>query len=164
MMFAVVESSTGIVHHLLDVEPVMADSGMTSPFRAPDIRPSTHTVVETDGPGQAFLPGLMTLIEGEWAIFNQEAYDALSAALNPSPGLPDLTMRQFRLGLLSAGLLDDVIAAIDALPEPDRTLAGIEFEYARTVVRTDPWVQSLAVVLGLTSEEIDALWIWASSL
>jgi hypothetical protein len=81
-----------------------------------------------------------------------------------APKLPDLTMRQFRLGLLHAGLLDGVEAAIDALPEPDRSAARIEFEYASIVVRTDPWVSALAAMMGLTDQEIDSLWAWASSL
>lgn len=80
------------------------------------------------------------------------------------PVLPDLTMRQFRLGLLNAGLLDDVEAAIDDLPEPDRSVARIEFEYASLVVRTDPWVAALAVPLGLSEGEIDDLWTSAAAL
>jgi len=84
--------------------------------------------------------------------------------MDPAPVLPNLTQRQFRLGLLSAGLLAGVETAIDALPEPDRTAAKIEFEYASVVVRTDPWVTDLAAVLGLTDQEIDTLWLWASAL
>ena len=89
--------------------------------------------------------------------------EALRAAAAPAP-LPSLTMRKFRLGLLSAGLLDDVNAAIDSLPEPDRSVARVEFEYAGEVVRTDPWIAALADPLGLTEAEIDALWAWAAGL
>lgn len=89
------------------------------------------------------------------------AHLAMMAA--PLP-LPDLTMRQFRLGLLASGLLTGVSTAIEALPEPDRSAAQIEYEYAGVVVRTDPWVSALATTMGLTDQEIDDLWVWASAL
>lgn len=81
-----------------------------------------------------------------------------------APGLPNLTMRQFRLGLLHAGLLDGVNAAIDALPEPGRSVAKIEFEYAGQVVRTDPWVKTLAGAMGMTDDQVDSLWEVALAL
>lgn len=84
---------------------------------------------------------------------------------DPTPEiLPDLTMRQFRLGLLGAGLLDDVTAAIEGMQEPAKSAAMIEFEYASVVVRTDPLVSTLAAGLNLTDEQIDALWRSAGAL
>lgn len=163
-MFAVIETATGRVMDLFDTMPDITEAGMIAPVRAADIRSGTHGVVEVDAPPTRFLPGLMTVSDGVWSIPSQEAYDAILAALTPAPVMPDLTMRQFRLGLLSAGLLTSVEAAIDALEEPERSAARIEFEYASLVVRTDPWVAALAAVLGITSEEIDTLWTWAAGL
>lgn len=102
------------------------------------------------------------LSEGEYAEFDGIGWRIVTAL--PRPVLPNLTMRQFRLGLFSAGLLGPVETAIAALDEPERTAAQIEFEYAREVIRTDPWIGALSAPLGLTEEQIDALWTWAAGL
>lgn len=86
----------------------------------------------------------------------------------PPPGPPpvpdQVTMRQARLALLGAGLLDDVTAAIDALPEPTRTAARIEWEYSTSVQRHRGLVQQLGSALGMTSEQLDALFIAAAAI
>lgn len=71
---------------------------------------------------------------------------------------PDLTMRQFRLALISAGLDDDVDAALAAMPGTAGKLARAEYEYASTVSRSNSLVSSLAGALGLTDEQINTLW------
>jgi hypothetical protein len=75
-----------------------------------------------------------------------------------------VTMRQARLALLAAGLLDDVEAAIDALPEPPRRAARIEWEFSSEVFRDRDFVLMLGQALGLDSEEMDALFIEAATL
>lgn len=65
-----------------------------------------------------------------------------------------VTIRQARLALLQAGLLDDIDAAIAASTE--RSLK-IEWEYASTIERNSPWVQALTVALGLSSSQLDSL-------
>ena len=77
---------------------------------------------------------------------------------------PDLSMRQFRLGLLGAGLLQAVDVAIAAMPEPQKSASQIEFEYATIVIRDNALVSGLASALGLTQEQIDALWLAALEL
>lgn len=76
-----------------------------------------------------------------------------------------VTMRQARLALLRAGLLDDVDAAIAAIPDPvQRKAAEIEWEYAQTVDRNSPFVQQLSAGLGLTDEQKDQLFRTASQI
>lgn len=75
-----------------------------------------------------------------------------------------VTMRQARLALLGAGLLDDVEAAINSLDEPAKSAARIEWEYSQEVHRDRPLVQMLAPLLGLTGEQLDQLFIAASGL
>ena len=82
----------------------------------------------------------------------------------PQPVPQSVTMRQARLALLQAGLLAQVDGAIAALPEPDRTAAGIEWEYSQEVKRDQPFVQMLAPALGLDDEALDALFIHAATL
>lgn len=82
----------------------------------------------------------------------------------PVPIPQSVTMRQARLALLGAGLLAQVDTAIDALPEPDRTAARIEWEYSQEVRRDKPFVQMLAPALGLDDEALDALFVHAATL
>ena len=82
------------------------------------------------------------------------------------PPVPQsVTMRQARLALLGAGLLDDVDAAIAAIPDPtQRRAAEIEWEYAQTVDRTSAFTQQLAAGLGLTEQQLDSLFTQAAAL
>lgn len=76
----------------------------------------------------------------------------------------EVAMRQARLALLQAGKLSAVDAAIDALAEPTKTAARIEWEYSGTVRRRQPLVLALAPALGLNDAQLDALFIAAESL
>lgn len=76
-----------------------------------------------------------------------------------------VTMRQARLALLGAGLLDSVNAAIAAITDAtQRQAAEIEWEYAQTVDRASPFTQQLASGLGLTNEQLDGLFTQAAAL
>lgn len=76
----------------------------------------------------------------------------------PSAPVPDeITMRQARLALLGVGLLSSVNAALDALPSPMKEAAHIEWEYASGVRRDSPLIAQLGPALGLTDEQVDAL-------
>jgi hypothetical protein len=82
-----------------------------------------------------------------------------------TPPVPfEVTMRQARLALFGAGLLGGVQAAIDALSEPTKTAAQIEWDYSNTLQRTNPFVATLGGALGLTSAQIDDLFIAAEKL
>ena len=70
-----------------------------------------------------------------------------------------LTARQARLALHNIGKLADVPAAIAALPEPQKTNAEIEWEYATHIERSNPFVDVLADALQLTDEQIDQLFV-----
>lgn len=70
-----------------------------------------------------------------------------------------VTMRQARLALLGAGLLGTVNAAVAAIPGVEGEAARIEWEYAQEVRRDSPLVSGLSVALGLTSEQLDALFV-----
>lgn len=79
--------------------------------------------------------------------------------------VPDeVTMRQARLALFSAGLLDTAQAVIDALPMPARRKAQIEWEYALSVRRDHPLI-ALMISEGLATEaEVDWLFVAAAGL
>lgn len=71
-----------------------------------------------------------------------------------------ITIRQAKLALLAAGLLDDVDAAVAAA---DRA-TQIEWEYATEVHRDWPTIAAVSVAAGMTGEQVDALFIAASAL
>ena len=75
-----------------------------------------------------------------------------------------VTMRQARLALYAAGLLTGVEAAIDALPEPPRTAARIEWDYASEVHRASEFVTLLGAALELDKQSLEDLFLKASEL
>jgi hypothetical protein len=70
-----------------------------------------------------------------------------------------VTMRQARLALLNAGLLDDVNTLL-----ADDQEALINWEFASHVYRSDKLVGQLQGALGMTDEQIDGLFLAASKL
>lgn len=82
------------------------------------------------------------------------------------PQVPQVvTRRQARQALLLAGRLQDVQPAIDAIADPlQRGLAQIAWEDSLEFERHDPVLLQLAGVLGVTSAELDALFIQAAQL
>lgn len=90
--------------------------------------------------------------------------DWVAAYIPPAPEpiqVPQVvTIRQAKLALLQAGLLDDVDAAV---AQADRA-TQIEWEYATEVKRGWPTLLTLQTALGMTNEQVDELFIRAASL
>jgi len=106
-------------------------------------------------------------INGTWSIIDSVQHDAYvameteRAAAKAAALLPvSVSMRQARLALLAANLLDAVSAAIAQAG----TAAQIEWEYASEVRRDSPLIASLTPALGMTSAQIDALFTQAATL
>jgi hypothetical protein len=76
----------------------------------------------------------------------------------PAP-VTQVTMRQARLALLAAGLLDNVELAVAGA---DRAVQ-IEWEYATVVERTSPLVEAIGSGLGMDAEAIDNLFADAAT-
>ena len=77
-----------------------------------------------------------------------------------APVPQSVTMRQARLALDSAGLLDTVDAAVAAGPKSIQ----IEWEFAATVDRNWPTLSALQSALKLSDDQIDTLFIQAATL
>ena len=93
-----------------------------------------------------------TYISGQWVEVEPEVY------------IPSIvTMRQARLALLESNKLHLVQPAIDSLPSPQKEAAQIEWEYSAEVHRNKEFVQLLGAALGLTSEDLDNLFLLAST-
>ena len=102
---------------------------------------------------------------GKDAVQHAALMALVKANIQPTAPVPvvipsSLSMRQARLALLGAGLLDAVQAGVSAMPQA----AQIEWDYATTVERSSPLVATLAASLGLTSEALDALFTAGAAL
>lgn len=89
-----------------------------------------------------------------------------TADLSPPPPVPSsVTRRQARQALLLAGLLSQVQPAIDAIPNAaTRAMVAIEWADSLYFERDRPALIGLATALGMTSAQLDQLFITASKL
>lgn len=71
-----------------------------------------------------------------------------------------VSMRQARLALLQVGMLPMVQVAIDSGTLEDK----ITWEFSTEVARDFPVVQNFKTTLGLSEEQLDSLFILASTL
>ena len=103
-----------------------------------------------------------TQVDGVLGVYVQQDWEQMREdemrARNPVP--QQVTMRQARLALLSAGLLDDVEMVIAAAGRA----AQLEWEYAAVVDRTNPAVAAVQQQEALTDAQIDDLFREAAKL
>lgn len=88
---------------------------------------------------------------------------ALSVPPAPEPVVTvprSVSMRQARLALLSAGLLDTVEGLIAHQPRA----VQIEWDYATDIWRSRDLVVTLGAALGLSNAQLDALFIAAAAI
>ena len=127
-----------------------------------------NTIVATVAEAQAAYPDAVCVPADTGSIGWLWDGDALTP---PPPEPPEppvvpsaVTMRQARLALLGAGLLDDIDAAINGLPSPQKEAARIEWEYASEVQRSSGLVPTMGAALGLDDAALDALFTEAAAL
>jgi hypothetical protein len=84
----------------------------------------------------------------------------------PLPSVPpSVSPRQMRIALITSGVsLQDIEDTLDSLPEPHRSIAKVTWEYSVEFQRNNPILISLAPMLGLTEQQVDDLFILASTL
>ena len=103
-----------------------------------------------------------TQVDGVLGVYVQQDWEQMREdemrARNPVP--QQVTMRQARLALLSAGLLDDVEMVIAAAGRA----AQLEWEYAAVVDRTNPAIAAVQQQEALTDAQIDDLFREAAKL
>jgi hypothetical protein len=83
-------------------------------------------------------------------------------ALLPAPTV--VSLRQARLALFNAGLLDAIDTAIAGLTGEAAIIAQIEWDTSTEIRREHALVQQIATALELSSEQLDALFVAASAL
>ena len=103
-----------------------------------------------------------TQVDGVLGVYLQADWETMREdemrARNPVP--QQVTMRQARLALLNAGLLDDVEVVIAAAGRE----AQLEWEYAAVVDRSNPAVAAVQQQEALTDAQIDDLFREAAKL
>jgi hypothetical protein len=86
----------------------------------------------------------------------------------PQPEMPTATLSQIRVWLLQnlgATAIQQVDAMIDAIPdELQRMIARQQWEYANNVLRDNPFFLVIAQHLGMTTEQMDAVYLEACQI
>jgi hypothetical protein len=113
--------------------------------------------VRSDGLGWRAINSQEDVLESE--VFSETQPDILN------PDVPvSITPRQGLIMLSRAGLLSSVQAAVAGMEGQSGEEARIDFERASEWRRDWPLLNALATALGMTSEQIDQMFISASSL
>lgn len=74
-------------------------------------------------------------------------------------------IRAWLIGNFGIGIIDQVTAMIQAIPDATQRLLAIQqWEYANNVLRDNPFVNQIASALGMTSEQMDAAYLEASKI
>ncbi len=104
---------------------------------------------------------VLTQADYDSALAQETEQRAVRAEIERKARIPQsVTMRQARLALLAAGLLDAVESAILTAG----TAAKIEWEYAQEVQRNAGLIPKMAQALGMTDAQIDDLFVAAAAL
>ena len=103
-----------------------------------------------------------------WNVFNDEGIlvGTNQSAPNSPPVVPEtLTAVQIRLWLVAHGIsLEQVGAAIAALPDETREVTRIEWEYSATIHRASSTLVAMATACGMDAAAIDAAFVEAAQL
>jgi len=76
-----------------------------------------------------------------------------------------VTPRQIRIALTLSGIsLESIETLISTLPEPDKTISKITWEYSTEIQRHNPLIINLSPLLGLTKQDLDNLFLLASTV
>ena len=85
--------------------------------------------------------------------------------LGTAPGpVVEVSMMKARMALRQAGLLASVQAAVDAMEGAEGDDARIAWEYAMTVRIDHPFVLALKPAVGITDEEMQAIFDAAAAI
>lgn len=75
-----------------------------------------------------------------------------------------VTSRQMHKALALTSKLSTIVDFINSLPDPNKTLIGIEFYQSNEFQRNNQILNQMAPQLNMTSVDLDQLFIFASTL
>lgn len=131
----------------------MAAAGATTPLWQ-ELNPSPEWFAPAAAPAQAS------------ALADITAYIAAQLAAPAAVPVPQsVSPRQLRQWLITAGKLDAVTAALDAIPDAtEKALAQNWWDYSTTFERSHPLVAQIGGALSMSSADIDAAFVAAAAL
>lgn len=98
----------------------------------------------------------------DWSLMKTSEQKAEEERLARVPR--SVSMRQARLAMLRAGILDDVESALATMEGEEGRAARIDWEFAQDVRRDWHLVGALGSQLGMTADQIDDLFVYAGSI
>ena len=85
----------------------------------------------------------------------------IGVSTSPNPAVPtSVTPRQIRLALTRAGLRATVEAAVVTADQDTKDT----WEFSTEILRSNPLLNSMAIALGMTTAQVDGLFILAATL
>lgn len=93
-----------------------------------------------------------------------EVADILRRQSAPPEVPKQISRKQARLALHQTGHFQTVVDLISSMPEPDKTINTIQWDDSPSYERTNPYLIALGSAIGLTSIDIDNLFILAEAL
>jgi hypothetical protein len=118
-------------------------------------------IVTADGT-QSFVPGGHGY--DEFVAAADANGDTIEAYVAPPAPLPDLLPYQFRAMLALSGKQADLDAYIAGLSDPAKTIAQAKLDYSLSFQRDNDLVLAAQSALGLTNDQLDALWEQAAQI
>ena len=83
----------------------------------------------------------------------------------PLPVPSEITARQLRMALIMNGVdFQDIHDVLEQLPEPQKSLAKINWEYAGTFERDNGMMQEMIPLLGFSEEQINEIFTEGNKL
>ncbi|MCF1462601.1 hypothetical protein FS827_14915 [Agrobacterium vitis] len=134
-------------------------------FRLLDGEPNPDCTIPTPAIG---------IDDEQWVLFvsnpasrrwqNGAVVEYQSAPVDPVVVMPTLTPRQFWLAASRINVSKaDVLALVDAMDDKQAAAdLRIEITEAVSFERSNPAIDEVATLLGISGEQLDSLWVWAA--
>ena len=162
-MYLVVKNN--LIKYKFDVEPIFKRGRLVYPVNALDIKEDEVQVVETSQTlDYEFVGGAIgwdLVNHTGFYLYNPEVYNEYLADKNKVQVPPIITPRQIRMQLTNSGLRETVESIINS--STDFELKDW-WEYSLDYDRGNSILIAFATQLGLTEEQVDAMFIEASRL
>jgi hypothetical protein len=133
-------------------------------LRARGWRP--HRFIATAAEGQV-ITGSTTVVTDTEVVETQTARDLTPAEIaeRDKAAVPfSVSLWQFRTALRLNGNFERVQYALAQLQSPENILAAELFEYGNSIYRSSTLAAQLITILGVTDEQVDALFIQAAQI
>lgn len=97
-----------------------------------------------------------------WKQSHSDLFPSEPEVSEPVP--EEVPLWAFRAVLTIQGITPQVEALINGLPEPQKTVANVQWVYGNYIIRTHPLIVALGSQLGMTEAQIDDVFRTAATL